>query len=127
MSKLVGGAGRVKRGVVHVMCIAATLLASLALYGLWFPQSKEPFSLAAMPRLAARPLPSDEAETAGTIRFLSARVKGDPEDFIAQSMLASRFLQRLRETNNLDTARTTQLASRDQLISIPSSVLERNI
>ena len=124
MGELVGMAGRAKRSVVHVMCIAATLLASLALYGLWSPQSKERFSLAAMPGLAARPLPSDEAETAGTIRFLSARVKGDPDDFIAQSMLASRFLQRLRETNNLDYLKLAETAARASLASVPA---ERNI
>jgi len=100
--------------------ITAVVICVFALRGLWSPQPKPTFSLSAIPRLRAKPLASDEAETAGTIRFLLQRVRQDPEDFVAQGMLASYFLQRVRETGNLDDLRLATSAARASLASVPA-------
>jgi len=52
------------------------------------------------PLPVARALPSDEADSANAMRFLSERVRRDPEDFSAQVMLAGRYLQRLHQTGD---------------------------
>ncbi len=100
--------------------VAALLTCLVALSGLWRPRTTQTFSLLAVPRLAAKPLPSDELEIAGKIRFLSERVKRDPEDSLAQNMLASCFLQKVRETNNADYLRLAANAARLSLASVPA-------
>ena len=109
--------------LVRVIAIAAALVGLVAFGGLWSPPPA-PFSLDAMPRLAARPMPSVASETDAMIRFLSERVNRDPEDFVAQNMLASCFLQRLRETSNVDFMRLAAHAARASLASVPA---ERNV
>ena len=61
------------------------------------------------PKIAVHAAPKDtahslfEMEQAGdatTIRFLLDKVKRDPGDMIAENMLASRMLQRVRETGS---------------------------
>src|SRR4051812_40564769 len=42
--------------------------------------------------------PTDAAER--TLRFLEERIRRDPEDIIAQNMVAEIYLQRLRETGD---------------------------
>ena len=55
-----------------------------------------------------------EADRAATMEFLLARLKRDPEDFLAQNMLAFSMLQRLRETGSaeyLERAKSAAMAS----------------
>lgn len=106
--------------IARIGGLATLLICLVAFSGLRPPQTKQAFSLLAIPRLAAKPLPSDELEIAGTIRFLSERVRRDPEDSLAQNMLASCFLQRVRETNNADYLRLATNAARMSLASVPA-------
>ena len=55
-----------------------------------------PVNIAA-PTVAGRQRPEPANET---IRFLEARVKVDPEDFVAFNKLASAYMQQMRETGN---------------------------
>lgn len=57
------------------------------------------------------------------MRFLSQRLRRDPEDFVAQNMLASYFLKRMRETNNVDYLQLATHAADASLASVPR---ERN-
>src|SRR5437660_10387054 len=50
----------------------------------------------------ADPLPDDAATSEEAIRFLEAKVKRDPDDMVSYNMLAGRYLQRLRETGNIN-------------------------
>jgi tetratricopeptide (TPR) repeat protein len=50
----------------------------------------------------AAPLPDDTKVAEESIRFLEKRVQNDPDDMISYNMLASRYLQRLRETGNIN-------------------------
>jgi tetratricopeptide (TPR) repeat protein len=72
--------------------------------------------------LAARELPSDAAAGEAAIRFLSLRVKSDPEDFAAQNRLAASLLQRARETNDASYLRKAEQAARASLRSVPAEV-----
>ncbi|MGI8991347.1 MAG: tetratricopeptide repeat protein [Bryobacteraceae bacterium] len=107
----------------RIGAISAIIIALIALGGLWLPQRQRHFSLEALPRLAARQLPNDDEETAAAMRFLSQRLSRDPEDFVAQNMLASYFLKRVRETNNVDYLRLATHAANASLASVPR---ERN-
>ncbi len=107
-------------GLLRICGVAALLIGVFALRGLWFPQPIPSFSLSGIPRLRAKPLASDEAESAGTMRFLLLRAKRDPEDFVTQNMLASYFLQRVRETGNAADLRLATSAAHASLASVPA-------
>ena len=64
-----------------------------------------------------------EADSAETVRFLLARVKRDPDDFLVQNMLASAMLQKVRETGNADYLERAKSAAALSLASVPA---ERN-
>lgn len=49
----------------------------------------------------AAPLMPDDASNDETIRFLENKLKNDPEDFGANNKLAGLYIQRLRETGNV--------------------------
>ncbi len=68
---------------------------------------------------AAITLDSDEQAVEATIRFLEARVKSDPEDFSAYNKLAGYYLQRVRETGNVQYLDLAARAARASLASVP--------
>jgi tetratricopeptide (TPR) repeat protein len=87
------------RGVLApIAALGLAMLAFNAFGGLWRQGARH--SSAMLPRIAAATLPSDEAGQTNAIRFLSERVRRDPEDSRAQSMLAGRYLQRLHDTSD---------------------------
>ncbi len=61
----------------------------------------------------------EQAGDATTIRFLLDKVKRDPGDMIAENMLASRMLQRVRETGSADYIQGAFTAARRSLQSVP--------
>jgi tetratricopeptide (TPR) repeat protein len=73
---------------------------------------------------AATALPSDVEATEQSIRFLEARVKKDQDDFIAYNKLAGYYLQRQRETGDLNYL---ELASRAATSSLKVLPAEQNI
>lgn len=73
---------------------------------------------------AAAPLPPDEGQSDGALRFLAYRIKQDPENFVVLNMMAGYHLQRLRETGSLDALDRAQRAARASLAVLPA---ERNI
>src|SRR5437773_258038 len=54
------------------------------------------------------------------IRFLEARVKADPDDFIAHNKLAGYYLQRLRETSDPAYLGLADRAARASLATLPA-------
>jgi tetratricopeptide (TPR) repeat protein len=75
------------------------------------------------PRLAAKPLPSDEKSIEQAIQFLSDRVQRNANDYGAQNRLAAYSLQRFRETDNTEYLKTATRAAQASLAVIPA---ERN-
>ncbi|HET9531125.1 MAG TPA: tetratricopeptide repeat protein, partial [Blastocatellia bacterium] len=69
-------------------------------------------------------LPSELDASESSIRFLEDRVKGDPLDFIAFNMLAGYYLQRQRETGNMNYLDLAYRAARSSLSAIPA---EQNV
>jgi tetratricopeptide (TPR) repeat protein len=72
----------------------------------------------------AAPLPSDREATEGSIRFLEARVRSDPDDFIAYNKLAGYYLQRQRETGDV---KYLELAARAAHASLDAMPVEQNL
>lgn len=66
---------------------------------------------------------AEEAVSAETTRFLLDRLKRDPEDFLAQNMLASSMLQKVRETGDASYLEAAMRAAQASLASVPA---ERN-
>jgi len=64
-------------------------------------------------------LPSDAEVDEQTIRFLEARIKQDPEDFIAQNKLVERYLQRVRETGDVTYLNLAAKAAHASLATLP--------
>jgi tetratricopeptide (TPR) repeat protein len=55
-----------------------------------------------------------------TLRFLEARVRRDPEDFIAHNKLAGYYMQRLRETGDLVYLDLATRSARASLAALPA-------
>jgi tetratricopeptide (TPR) repeat protein len=66
--------------------------------------------------LAAAVAPIDEG-----IRFLEDRVKRDPDDFIAQNQLATRYLRKLRETGDYTWLSAARRAAERSLATVPAA------
>ncbi len=102
---------------------------SLALVGPIFFGAKGRHGLAFSSPAELSPVPpaalivSDEEATAKLILLFSQRTQRDPEDFVAQNMLAGAYLQRLRETSVEDYLPLALQAARASLDSVPA---ERN-
>lgn len=79
-------------------------------------------SLASLP--PAAPLPSDRSMEEQTTRFLEQKIKRDPEDFIALNKLSAIYLQRIRETGDVNYLK---LAARAAGASISTLPPEQNI
>lgn len=84
--------------LVPVVVFAVALAALNGFGGLW-SRGGNRFGRN-LPRFAAAALPADEAGRTGTMRFLLARVRRDPEDHGAQNMLAGRYLQTLHQSGD---------------------------
>lgn len=67
----------------------------------------------------AAPIASNESATDNTIRFLENRLKNDPEDYSANNKLAGLYLQKLRETGNVQYLDLTFRVARVSLDSVP--------
>jgi tetratricopeptide (TPR) repeat protein len=68
-------------------------------------------------------LPSDRAAADQAIHFLEARIRRDPEDFIAYNKLAAYYLKRVRETGDLTYLTLASHAAKSSLATLPA---ERN-
>lgn len=75
------------------------------------------------PLPAAERLASDAQTTDEAIRFLEGKAKADKLDIVARNQLVSYYLQRLRETGNLDYLKLASTAARESLEAVPA---ERN-
>ncbi|MGI8495577.1 MAG: tetratricopeptide repeat protein [Pyrinomonadaceae bacterium] len=67
---------------------------------------------------AAAPIASDAAANETAIRFLENKLKNDPEDFSANNKLAGLYLQKLRETGNVQYLDLTFRVARASLDSV---------
>jgi tetratricopeptide (TPR) repeat protein len=67
-------------------------------------------------------LSSERAATEGIIRTLEERLKRDPEDFIAANKLAGYYLQRQRETGDVNYLNLTARAVRSSLATLPAEM-----
>ncbi len=67
----------------------------------------------------AAPITSNESATDNTIRFLENRLKNDSEDYSANNKIAGLYLQKLRETGNVQYLDLTFRAARASLASVP--------
>ncbi len=80
-------------------------------------------STAAKPTILPAAVPIADASE-GAIRFLEARVKNDPDDFIAYNKLQGYYLLRLRETGNVAWL---DLATRAAQASLKAMPAEQNV
>ena len=71
-------------------------------------------------RPAATNTPSPDASSERARRFLEDRVRGDPDDIIAQNRLADIYLRRLRETGDFAWLRRAGEAAHRSLASVPA-------
>ncbi len=85
---------------VPLFALGIALFALNGFGGLWPRGDKR--GINNLPRIAAAALPSDELAHQRAIQFLTTRVARDPDDFRSQNMLAGRYLQRLRETSDVE-------------------------
>lgn len=69
----------------------------------------------------ATPLASDAGSTESIIRFLEARVKRDKDDFIAYNKLTGYYLQKVRETGDLNYLELASRAAKASLEVIPAA------
>ncbi|GAC1446176.1 MAG: hypothetical protein NVSMB56_02410 [Pyrinomonadaceae bacterium] len=72
------------------------------------------------PSAAVAPASPEDAESETTIRYLEDRVRRDPEDYIALTKLAGYYLQRLRETGNVQYLELTTRAAQGSLKVLPA-------
>src|SRR5438045_2492815 len=68
---------------------------------------------------AAAPIVADVQGTDQTIRFLEARLSIDPENVHASNMLAGAYLQRVRETGNVQDLERAFHAAHASLAAVP--------
>lgn len=69
---------------------------------------------------AAAPLAADADVTEGAIRYLEAKVKSNPDDFIAYNKLAGYYLRRQRETGDVSYVALATRAARSSLEALPA-------
>ncbi|MEW6128616.1 MAG: tetratricopeptide repeat protein [Acidobacteriota bacterium] len=74
----------------------------------------------APPIPAAIAIPNEAESADATIRALEARVKMDNEDFIAYNKLAGYYLQKVRETGNLNFLQLASQAAKASLNILPA-------
>jgi tetratricopeptide (TPR) repeat protein len=69
---------------------------------------------------ASSPASPEDAATEQTIRFLEARVRRDPEDYIALNKLAGYYILRLRETGGVQYLELAMRAAQMSLKAMPA-------
>lgn len=74
------------------------------------------------PLPAAAPLPNETDARAQALRWLEARVKGDPDDIVAQNKLGGYYLEQMRETGNLTFLELAVRAAQASLKSVPAEL-----
>lgn len=99
---------------VALACIALT---TGGCGGMW--SSRATASRPAPKIPAAAPLAGDNKASEGMVRFLEARVKRDPEDFVANNQLAAFYLQRAHETGDPNYLGLATRAANASLASVP--------
>lgn len=67
-------------------------------------------------------LASERKATEGVIRTLEERLKRDPEDFVAANKLAGYYMQRQRETGDVNYLNLAERAARSSLAVIPAEM-----
>ncbi len=67
----------------------------------------------------AAPIVSDDKYNDGAMRFLEAKLADDPEDFSANNKIAGLFLQKLRETGDIQYLDLATRAAHRSLDSVP--------
>lgn len=106
--------------LILIVTLGATLLALKSVHN----GRSSPAAARSAPDLpAAAPLPAEEAATEKTIRFLSERVRRDPDDHASQNQLAGYYLLRARATGSQSDL---ALAFRAVHASLRSVGAERN-
>lgn len=71
---------------------------------------------------AAAPLPADDQAFAETVRFLEARIKSDPDDFIAYNLLHGHYLRKAQETGDVQYLELAARAARASLAAAPAEL-----
>ena len=118
---ILGGASRLATTKPFALLGAITILAMANGCGGWW-RSKPPSADAVTAGDTKIEAPSTTAadSTAAIIRELEARVKKDPEDFIALTKLGGYYLQRLRETGDVKYLELATRASHASLKILPA-------
>lgn len=81
--------------------------------------SQETVSSKSLNSEAAKESPPKPPAANDTIRFLEARIKRDPEDFIAYNKLASEYLQQMRVTGDANYLNLALRAAQSSLAVLP--------
>lgn len=68
---------------------------------------------------AAAAVPADPDTSDETIRFLENKANADKLDYISRNLLVGRYLQRVRETGNLDYLKLAAKAAKESLEAAP--------
>jgi tetratricopeptide (TPR) repeat protein len=113
--------------VSHSPCLLVFLplcLAALACAGCGSGGPPATSNSSSMTVPAASPVPAGAEGSEQAIRFLEARVKRDPDDFIALNKLTGYYLLRLRETGSATWLDLAARAAQNSLKAIPA---ERNL
>jgi len=109
---------RVRSKLVRLIALGVVLLC-LRGYATWGASAAPEFTLP-----VAVPIVADDRGASQAIRFLEGRVREDPENFHAYNKLAGAYLQRLRDTGNVQFLELTFRAARASLASVPA---EQNV
>ena len=106
---------RVNNKLVRLAAFGLALLC-LKAYAGWGTSVAAP-SFALPP---AAPIAADERGAAHAMRFLEGRIREDPENFRVYNRLAGAYLQRMRETGNVQYLELASRAARGSLASVPA-------
>lgn len=108
-----------RRAAVLVICASVLLLCAIFVWRTPLPKPSDAPVFDLGKGAGTSEASAEEAISADTTRFLLNRLKHDPEDFLAQNMLASSMLQKVRETGNADYLERALKAARASLASVP--------
>ena len=101
--------------LLSAACSALSLAAACG--GVWSSGAHDSTTSVSLP--PAAPLGANERGDEAMIRFLEDRVKRDPDDFSAHNKLAGFYLQRVRETGNVEYLDLARRAARASLAAVP--------
>ncbi len=109
-----------QRSILAVALLASALVACGC--GGWIRPRSSDASAPAAALPPAAPLPADEQAFDSTVRFLEARVRSDPEDFIAYNLLNGHYLRRVHETGDVQYLELAARAARSSLAAAPAEL-----